>query len=173
MFRRVLWESRRQSARGSPDRARRVFGGGQPLVRALTLGPMIGLCCQLWVPGALSQAATPASGAAVPRILPRPTNLQVLPKDISPVQLRQVMTGFRDGLGVTCGYCHAEDPRTQRLDFASDQKPAKQTTRLMIRMLNDINDRYLRGLGDPRYSTPVTCGTCHQGESTPPPFEPR
>jgi hypothetical protein len=120
----------------------------------------------------LGQSVPPAVRAAAPAV-PRAKNLQVLPKDISPSELSQVMTQFRDGLGVTCEYCHAESTQTQRIDYASDEKPTKQTARLMLRMLNDINDRYLRGLGDQRYSAAITCGSCHQGESSPPPFEPR
>ena len=123
--------------------------------------------------GLPSLAAAPTGSVQEPSELPQPTNLKVLPKDISLAQLRRVMTGFRDDLGVTCSYCHAESPQTGDLDFASDEKPAKQTSRLMLRMLNDINNKYLPGNGDQRYSTPVTCGTCHQGESTPPAFEPK
>lgn len=134
---------------------------------------MIWLCCPLFGPGLSALAAAPTLSAPDSSALPAPTNLKVLPKDISPAQLRRMMDGFRDDLGVTCGYCHARNLQTQKFDYASDEKPDKQTTRLMIRMLDDINDKYLHGLGDQRYSTPVTCGSCHQGESTPPPFEPK
>jgi len=42
----------------------------------------------------------------------------------------------------------------------------------MISMLTDINDKYLAQLGgDRRYAVPVTCGSCHQGQSNPPAFE--
>ncbi len=102
-----------------------------------------------------------------------PINLQVLPKDISENELHRVMKQFRDELGVTCGYCHAQNPQTQKLDFASDDNPTKQTARLMISMLSEINEKYLTRLGDRRYSVSVTCGSCHQGQSTPPGFEPK
>lgn len=82
------------------------------------------------------------------------------------------MKGYARELGVSCRHCHVEDPQTQTVDYVSDDKPAKQTARVMIAMLNDINDKYLARLGrDPRYSVPVTCGSCHQGQSTPPAFE--
>ena len=39
-------------------------------------------------------------------------------------------------------------------------------------MLTDINDKYLAQLGsDSRYANPVTCGSCHLGQTSPPAFE--
>ena len=166
------WVSPKQSARGSPSRPKQFFTSSEarkPAPRGATMW----LCGLLFGPVIPVLAAAPAASASDPAALPTPTNLKVLPKDISPAQLRRTMDGFRDDLGVTCGYCHTRNPQTQKFDYASDEKPDKQTTRIMIRMLNDINDKYLQGLGDRRYSTPVTCGSCHQGESTPPPFEPK
>ncbi len=101
-----------------------------------------------------------------------PRNLKVLPRDISAAALKNLMERYREALGVSCSYCHAEDERTGRLDYASDEKPAKATARLMITMLNDINGKYLAQLGDPRYAVNASCGSCHQGESDPPVFEP-
>jgi hypothetical protein len=101
-----------------------------------------------------------------------PVNLQVLPKNLSGPNVRKLMKAYTRELGVTCAHCHVEDPQTQTLDYVSDDKPAKQTARQMIAMLRDINDKYLARIGrDPRYSVPVTCGSCHQGQSTPPAFE--
>ncbi len=66
------------------------------------------------------------------------------------------------------------EPATRKLDYVSDDVPAKQAARVMIAMLNDINDKYLTQLGrDARYAVPVTCGSCHQGRSSPPEFEAR
>ena len=104
----------------------------------------------------------------------KPVNLQVLPKDTSAASLGKLMKRFREDLGVSCSHCHAENPQTQKLDYASDENPAKQTARVMIAMLNDINDKYVAQLGgDRRYAVAVTCGSCHQGQSSPPAFEPR
>ena len=104
----------------------------------------------------------------------KPVNLQVLPKDISPAKLGKVMKRIGQDLGVKCSHCHAENSRTQKPDYASDDKPQKQTARIMMSMLSEINEKYLVQLGtDRRYSTPVTCGSCHQGQSTPPAYEPR
>ncbi len=104
----------------------------------------------------------------------KPVNLQVLPLDIPTAELGRLMKGFEKDLGVTCSHCHVEDPATRKFDYASDENPAKTQARLMITMLRDINDKYLPQLGgDRRYAVPVTCGSCHQGQSSPPEFEPK
>lgn len=104
---------------------------------------------------------------------PRPTNLQVLPKNISDKQLIATMDAFRHALGVECSFCHAENTKTHQLDFASDTKPDKTIARTMIRMTETINTQYLSTIHDPD-ATPaektVTCGTCHRGHTMPVPF---
>ena len=101
-------------------------------------------------------------------------NLQVLPKDTSSASLGKLMKRITQDLGVQCSHCHVENPQTQKLDYVSDENPAKQTARIMIAMLDDINNKYLAQLdGDRRYAIPITCGSCHQGQSSPPAFEPR
>jgi hypothetical protein len=101
-------------------------------------------------------------------------NLQVLPKDMPAASVGKLMKRFEEDLGVSCSHCHVEDPQTRKFDYVSDDRPAKQTARVMIGMLNDINSKYLAQLdGDRRYATQVTCGSCHQGQSSPPAFEPR
>jgi hypothetical protein len=103
--------------------------------------------------------------------LAKATNLQALPKDISAVDLDKLMNRYNQDLGVLCSYCHSESPETQLPDYAADENPAKQTARIMIRMLNDINTKYLAQVGDRRYADPLTCGNCHRGESKPSPFD--
>jgi hypothetical protein len=114
-----------------------------------------------------------ASGNATQSVHYAPKNLQVLSKDISAHDIGALMKRYGEELGVNCSYCHVENSQTQKLDYASDENPTKQTARLMIRMLSDINTRYLAQLGDRRYAVPITCGNCHQGQSNPPPFEPK
>ncbi|MBL8271211.1 c-type cytochrome [Steroidobacter sp.] len=117
-----------------------------------------------------------ADGTSVPEEgrVTAPVNLQVLPKTLSGASIRKLMKSYSRELGVSCSHCHVEDPQTQTMDYALDDKPNKQTARLMIAMLNDINDKHLAQLGrDPRYSVPVTCGSCHLGQSTPPEYEAR
>lgn len=102
----------------------------------------------------------------------KPVNLQVLSKDMSAASVGKLMKRFEQDLGVKCSHCHVEDPQTQKLDYVSDENPRKQTARVMISMLTDINDKFLAQLGgDRRYAVPVTCGSCHQGQSNPPAFE--
>jgi hypothetical protein len=99
------------------------------------------------------------------------TNLKVLPKDISPQDLRAVMGGFTRALGVRCGACHASKPGEQRLDFALDDKDEKKTARVMMQMVKDINDKYISTLED--HSNPpiqVQCVTCHHGIARPRPL---
>lgn len=125
-----------------------------------------------------AQTATPSGQAGQTAThrhhpLPKPTNLQVLPKNISPEELIATMKGFTRALGVECTFCHAEDPKTRRPNFALDTKPDKAIARTMISMTQEINAKYLSTVNDPD-ATPaektVTCGTCHRGNSMPAPF---
>ena len=101
-----------------------------------------------------------------------PKNLQVLPKDLTRAEVTARMRLIATALGVRCGYCHVEtigpDGREQT-DHASDDKDTKKTAREMMRMVNDINDKYLiagmsRTLAERQR---VTCETCHHGLSKP------
>ncbi len=133
------------------------------------------LCCSMF--GVVVSAASTdrhtktASAAATPKegAMSAPRNLQVLPKDIPAGELIGLMVRYSQELGVQCQFCHAE--AAQGIDFASDQSPAKQTARVMIGMLSDINTKYLAQVSDRRYSVPLTCGNCHQGQTTPPAYE--
>jgi hypothetical protein len=98
-------------------------------------------------------------------------NLKVLPKGIADSDLVLLMVRYGQELGVQCAFCHVENPQTQQIDFSSDENPMKQTARIMIGMLSDINTKYLAKIGDRRYAVPITCGNCHQGQTFPPIFE--
>ncbi len=94
------------------------------------------------------------------------TNLQVLPKEITPKNLQHIMVDeFQDGLGVGCNYCHAQEKGTMHLDYASDEKPEKEIARSMMRMAMDINQKYFGAehplIGDSVMT--VSCITCHHG----------
>jgi hypothetical protein len=114
-----------------------------------------------------------APGFARKTVHPKPTNLKVLPKDISGDDIDKLMHRYTQDLGAPCGYCHEQNPQTKQIDFASDENPVKETARFMIKMNDDINTKYLAQLGDRRYAEPFTCGNCHQGQVDPPAFEPR
>jgi hypothetical protein len=119
----------------------------------------------------LAIAVTVASAAATSAGPSREfTNLKVLPKDVSSKDLQHIMIDvFEDGLGVNCGFCHAEQKGSHKLDYASDAKPEKQIARNMMRMTLKLNSKYFQvhrpGLGDP--GLVVTCETCHQGKPRP------
>lgn len=89
-------------------------------------------------------------------------NLQVLPKNISKAELRDIMKAQSKALGVDCDFCHKVP------DMASDELKTKKFARTMFQMTNDINSRYLKitKLDDPDR---VTCATCHRGHEVPPP----
>ncbi|MGA8528874.1 MAG: c-type cytochrome [Acidobacteriaceae bacterium] len=129
-------------------------------------------------PGMAASTAQEAGGppaAESHRPLPKPVNLKVLPKNITPEELREIMRGFAGSLGVKCGFCHAMNPQTHKLDFPSDAKQEKTTARLMIRMTRTVNADYMVKVNDPD-ATPadkhVTCGTCHRGHHMPEHFVP-
>ena len=112
--------------------------------------------------------------AAAVAALPPPRhefkNLKVLPKNISPKNLSRIMIDdFEDGLGVSCGFCHAEEKDSHRLDYASDAKPEKQIARLMMRMTLNINKKYFKLkhplIGDS--TIVISCVTCHNGQPHP------
>lgn len=66
-----------------------------------------------------------------------------------------MMGAFRVALGVRCTGCHVEG------DFASDAKEEKETARMMITMVRDINSKFSDG------KEHVTCFTCHRGSEHP------
>src|SRR5574341_2240843 len=115
----------------------------------------------LWVISAsvTNISAAPASG----QIPDKFSNLQVLPKDISKRALVDTMKSFTRGLGVRCQYCHIgeEGQPLSTFDFASDAKATKQTARLMLRMVNAINNEHLTKLVKPAArAVQVDCVTC-------------
>jgi hypothetical protein len=128
------------------------------------------------------QPGTPPQGQAggtpqAHRPQPKPTNLKVLPKDLTGEQVHEIMHKWEAMLGAECSTCHAADPNNvgpngkPRLNFADDSKKEKQTARLMFKMTEDINTNYVsmvENSGDP-----VTCGTCHRGKVSPEPFVPK
>lgn len=129
------------------------------------------IAAQAPVPPAGSQPARPEHSH------PAPTNLQVLPKNLTGEQVHEIMEGWASQLGASCHTCHAEDTtRTNPngrhpLNFADDSKPEKATARLMYRMTEDINANYIAKVENSGEA--VTCGTCHRGHLGPQPFVPQ
>jgi Arc/MetJ family transcription regulator len=97
-------------------------------------------------------------------------NLQVFPHDIARDSLLQVMRGFSFALGVRCQHCHSggDGISFEGVNFASDDKVAKQKARFMLRMVDSLNTRVLAAL--PARSSPIVeieCVTCHRGLARP------
>ncbi|MDX1548748.1 MAG: c-type cytochrome [Rhodothermales bacterium] len=104
----------------------------------------------------------------------RAENLEVLPEDTPPQQLRATMIAFVRGLGVRCEHCHDDSAgsRLSEMDFAADTKEAKETARLMMRMVQRINGDDLAALDRPPADrVRVTCMTCHRGYQKPVPLD--
>jgi hypothetical protein len=92
-------------------------------------------------------------------------NLKVLPKDISNADLDSVMDGYAKALNVNCDFCHAENKTKTDIDFASDDKPEKEITRMMMKLTAAVNKDYfdytiVYKAGE---TMAVSCYTCHDG----------
>jgi len=120
-------------------------------------------------------AITIATGASLSMAKPQKadvlyTNLKVLPKNISSHDLQSIMADdFEDGLGVSCGFCHADAKDGHGLDFASDAKPEKEIARSMMRMTIGTNKKYFK-LKHPLIGSDalvISCNTCHKGQAFP------
>ena len=122
----------------------------------------------------MGQAAAPPAGQHPP--MPKPTNLQVLPKDISTDDLIKLMRGYSQALGVHCNFCHEVNEQTHKPNFAADTKEDKGFARTMIAMTQEINTKFMTQINDPDAmpaDKTVTCGTCHRGNKMPAPFTPK
>jgi len=123
-------------------------------------------------------AQAPAQRGGGPQ-LPAPQNLQVLPKDMPPQQVFQLMQNIAGALGVNCAYCHVATPPPAAgaapagrgappFDFAADDKPQKKAAREMMLLVRDINPKVAAAVGkSPEGATRVGCVTCHRGVAIP------
>ncbi len=110
----------------------------------------------------------PLTAAQAPQAPAAPTNLQVLPKDIARADLLATMRSFTQALGVDCTYCHVREGRGGRNDMASDEKATKLTARVMMRMVDHVNETLASDLGKPAADVvKVECATCHRGQAIP------
>ena len=93
-------------------------------------------------------------------------NLKVLPKDISNADLDSVMEGYAKALNVSCDFCHAGSKTIKDdIDYASDDKPEKEITRMMMKLTAAVNKDYfdytiVYKAGE---TMAVSCYTCHDG----------
>ena len=145
--------------------------------------PAVALAAALsWSSAVRAQQPAPPQRSGGPQ-LPAPQNLQVLPKDMAPQQVFQIMQNVSAALGVQCGYCHVATPAgpppaagsapagrggPPPFNFVSDDKPQKKAAREMMLMVRDLNPKVATAVGkaaDP--TTRVGCVTCHRGVAIP------
>jgi hypothetical protein len=90
-------------------------------------------------------------------------NIKIL-KGVPAGRLVNIMNnGFGRSLGVSCGFCHVP-PK-----WDVDDKPEKNTARLMFAMVQTINRDYIAKVPVDSGSPPpmVNCMTCHRGMPKP------
>ena len=63
-------------------------------------------------------------------------DLQVLPRNISKADMKTIMKAQSKALGVDCDFCH-------QMPTPEKETAKKKTARTMMRMVNDINAKYL------------------------------
>jgi hypothetical protein len=117
--------------------------------------------------GSIGAAQAPAGGgqAAPP---PPMTNLQIIPKDTPRPQVIATMQAFTQALGVACNYCHVQEGRGGRNDFASDEKAPTKAARGMMVLAREVNTKLPEAVGKPADATTrVGCATCHRGVPIP------
>ena len=98
------------------------------------------------------------------------TNLKVLPKSIKKAALDRTMREWGAALGVRCNFCHANNPATNKTDYALDTKPEKLMARKMYKMAGNINKKYFGAKKDSlgmMKETGITCNSCHRGVAHP------
>jgi len=102
------------------------------------------------------------------------TNVKVLPKNISKHEMESTMRGFAFALGVRCEHCHVEKKAPEKgFDFGADEKDAKKTARVMLKMVSAINHDYISKVPkapSDGAAIQVQCVTCHHGLTHPRPL---
>ena len=128
--------------------------------------------------GLLAGAVVLASMTSVQQVPQQPTpaqqvkytNLKVLPKSIKKANLDKIMREWAASLGQRCGFCHSNNPATNKMDYAYDGKPEKAMARKMFVMEGKINKKYFGAKKDSlgmMAHTGINCNTCHKGNAHP------
>ena len=146
----------------------------KPLVVSLPALPAAILAAYFLAASAAAQAPpTGATGSPPPPMHAAPTHLQVLSKNLSADQVHEIMGEWGLELGVHCSACHTAPKNPDASghlhpDFTDASKPEHEATRAMVRMTQEINEKYLPKMG--AGAAPMTCGTCHRGHLVPEPY---
>ena len=130
---------------------------------------VVGALAVVALAGSLAMAQAPAGGGQRGAAPPEPHNLKVLPTTTTTADILPIMRNFSAALGTNCGYCHVwTGPGLPTNDYASDEKPAKEVARAMMRMAGTINQTLAANIKKPASElTRVQCMTCHRGAAIP------
>ena len=139
---------------------------------------LIVICALGMVAATALRAQEPAPPAAGDDWVPTEVkNLTVLPKDTPPAEVMKIMRAWNEALKVDCVACHVGlvGKPLSTFDFASDTKPRKETSRVMLRAVMEMNEKFKTIEAD---EPPVVmCSTCHKRsrmvDSDLPPAEPK
>ena len=138
---------------------------------------VVGALAMVALAGSVALAQAPAGGGQRGAAPPEPHNLKVLPASTTTANILPIMRNFAAALGTNCGYCHVwTGAGLPTNDYASDEKPAKEVARVMMRMATEVNANLAANIKKPAADlTRVQCMTCHRGEAIPklPPPAPR
>jgi hypothetical protein len=154
----------------------RVSRSFQAVVLTTVFAAVFLVAGRTFVHAAQDPAPPPAAGQAPHHPHPAPTNLKVLPRNLTGEQVHEIMEQWEGELGTTCKTCHTVDKTKKSPDgklvfnYADDSKEEKQTARLMFKMVDEINTNYIAKIDSS--GAPVTCGTCHRGHLGPESFVP-
>ncbi|MBX7185743.1 MAG: c-type cytochrome [Vicinamibacteria bacterium] len=108
---------------------------------------------------------TVTSVLAAPGIAaPEHKNLQVLPRTITNTQLKTMMEGFTEQLGVKCTFCHVLE------QYEKDDRPHKADARRMIALVLHMKAKKALYFGPRVKDGVISCGLCHRGQAEPEPF---
>lgn len=147
------------------------------IVAARTMAASL-LCVGLMAGQAQSQQGSQAALAQTPLLAEQTfKNVQLL-RGISVKEFMEAMGFFAASTNMNCTDCHGEDSSGDWMKYADDL-PMKQKARMMMVMMNTINQTYFAG------KRAMTCYSCHRGArspklipelaeqySTPPPIDP-
>lgn len=73
----------------------------------------------------------------------------------------RLMNAFSRALGVSCSHCHVVG------QWEKEDLPTKQIARDMLAMVGKINGELLKNIKNIGGKTPVSCSTCHRGQTLP------
>jgi|JI10StandDraft_1071094.scaffolds.fasta_scaffold50646_2 hypothetical protein len=85
-------------------------------------------------------------------------NLQVLPKNTNPEEMKKTMNAFSDQLGVKCEFCHSDNT-------ATDDKPHKGNARRMMKLVANLKAKRALYFGPRVQEHVIACGLCHRGKA--------